>query len=145
MKKFIYILVLAVVAMLTTCTPCEAKGKHETVVASVFVKYLSFFPSYEKSEAYESDKIACDSAIEVAKNMSDEYRCLTWRDGSWITDIYVRKKQVRNVSVIECYLCSPVSSAYYRPDANEFFERLQDVYDESWRSRFEFYRQVVLK
>lgn len=104
-----------------------------------------FFHSYEKSAAYESDKIACDSAINVAMSMSGECKLLTWRDGSWITDVYVRKKQVRNVSVIECYLCSPMADYYYRPDAIEFFERLQDVEDESFRTKFEFYRQVVLK
>ena len=56
MKRFVTILLLALAAVLTTCTPCEAK-KREVVVASVFVRALSTL-RYDSCEFYESDVIA---------------------------------------------------------------------------------------
>lgn len=144
MKKFICIILLAVAAVLTTCTPCEAKGKHETVVASVFVK--NWLPlCYDSCNFSKSDMIACDAAINASKDMSGEIRRITHCDDFWMEDVYIRKTKVRDVVVLECYCCSPVCYDDYRPDATEFFERLQDVEDERFRTRYEFYRQVILK
>lgn len=134
MKKFICIILLAVAAVLTTCTPCEAKGKHETVVASVFTLNTNGFAPFASPKDNAKLAIECDSLVAMVIKFNGDSLCYKGKTKTLLSSFYLLKRRINGRLFVECYhvptFCQGGQYLDKWLDAIDFYKAMYDSYYE---------------